>query len=45
MARPHFAREEYTARIAKTRDAMAAREIELLFVSDPSNMAWLTGYG
>ena len=45
MARPHFAREEYAARIAKTRDAMAAREIKLLFVSDPSNMAWLTGYG
>lgn len=44
MTRPHFAREEYAARIAKTRDAMAARDIELLFVSDPSNMAWLTGY-
>ncbi|RIY02628.1 ectoine hydrolase DoeA [Aureimonas flava] len=40
----NFTRAEYAARLAKTRDAMAARGIELLFVSDPSNMAWLTGY-
>ena len=39
-----FSREEYTARIAKTRRAMDERGIELLVVSDPSNMAWLTGY-
>jgi len=44
MTRPHFSREEYAARIAKTRAAMEARDIELLFVSDPSNMCWLTGY-
>lgn len=44
MTRPHFSRDEYAARIAKTRAAMAAQDIELLFVSDPSNMAWLTGY-
>ena len=40
----HFSTEEYTTRIAKTRHAMQAAEIELLIVSDPSNMAWLTGY-
>jgi len=40
----HFDRAEYDARIAKTRVAMAAGGIELLLVSDPSNMAWLTGY-
>ncbi len=40
----HFSTEEYTTRIAKTRRAMQAAEIELLIVSDPSNMAWLTGY-
>ena len=40
----HFSTEEYAARIAKTRRAMQAAEIELLIVSDPSNMAWLTGY-
>ena len=40
----HFSNEEYATRIAKTRRAMQAAEIELLIVSDPSNMAWLTGY-
>ncbi len=40
----HFERAEYQARIARTRRAMAERGIELLIVSDPSNMAWLTGY-
>ena len=39
-----FSRAEYAARLAKTRKAMAERGIELLYVSDPSNMAWLTGY-
>ena len=39
-----FSRAEYAARVAKTRAAMAARGIALLVVSDPSNMAWLTGY-
>ncbi len=40
----HFGREEYAARIAKVRKWMAARGIELIICSDPSNMAWLTGY-
>jgi len=39
-----FSRAEYAARIAGTRAAMAARDIRALVVSDPSNMAWLTGY-
>ena len=39
-----FAREEYAARLAKTRAAMDAAGVELLVVADPSNMAWLTGY-
>ena len=39
-----FSREEYAARISKTRTAMQAQGLELLYVSDPSNMAWLTGY-
>jgi len=39
-----FSRAEYAERLAKTRNAMAAKGIELLIVSDPSNMAWLTGY-
>ncbi|MBP0616922.1 ectoine hydrolase DoeA [Jiella mangrovi] len=46
MAAPQlkFTREEYAARLAKTRKAMAAKGVDALWVSDPSNMAWLTGY-
>jgi ectoine hydrolase len=44
QAQLHFELEEYQARIARTRRAMAERGVELLIVSDPSNMAWLTGY-
>jgi ectoine hydrolase len=40
----HFAPEEYQRRIAKTRAAMLARDLDLIVVSDPSNMCWLTGY-
>ncbi|MDN5926476.1 MAG: ectoine hydrolase DoeA [Hyphomicrobiales bacterium] len=40
----HFSREEYQARLAKTRKAMDKAGIDVLFVEDPSNMAWLTGY-
>ncbi len=41
---PRFPRAEYDQRIAKTRAAMATRGVELLIATDPSNMAWLTGY-
>ena len=40
----NFSRAEYAERLAKTRRAMADKGVELLIVSDPSNMAWLTGY-
>jgi ectoine hydrolase len=40
----NFSRAEYAERLAKTRAAMEARGINLLLVTDPSNMAWLTGY-
>ena len=40
----NFTREEYADRLARTRLAMAERGIDTLVVSDPSNMAWLTGY-
>ncbi len=40
----HFAPDEYAARLAKTRTAMGKAGHDLLIVSDPSNMAWLTGY-
>ncbi|MGS1096488.1 ectoine hydrolase DoeA (plasmid) [Aquamicrobium terrae] len=39
-----FSREEYGERLEKTRRAMDAEGIDLLICSDPSNMAWLTGY-
>ncbi|UYV38152.1 M24 family metallopeptidase [Rhodobacteraceae bacterium D3-12] len=39
-----FSQSEYDRRIAKTRAAMARAGVEVLFVTDPSNMAWLTGY-
>jgi len=40
----HFSRAEFDQRIAKTRAAMQAHGLDLLIVSDPSNMNWLTGY-
>lgn len=40
----HFTLAEYQRRIARTRSAMAARGLDLIIVSDPSNMAWLSGY-
>ncbi|NMF89494.1 ectoine hydrolase DoeA [Aromatoleum petrolei] len=39
-----FERAEYAARLAKTRAAMDARGIDVMIVSDPTNMYWLTGY-
>lgn len=39
-----FSREEYAARLSKVRGAMDRAGIAVLVVSDPSNMAWLTGY-
>ena len=40
----HFSRAEFAERVAKTQRAMERRGIDALIVSDPSNMAWLTGY-
>lgn len=39
-----FTAAEYARRLALTRAEMARRGIELMFVTDPSNQAWLTGY-
>ncbi|RED43771.1 ectoine hydrolase DoeA [Aestuariispira insulae] len=44
IAKLNFTRAEYETRLSKTRNAMQAKGIELLISSDPSNMAWLTGY-
>lgn len=39
-----FSSDEYAQRLAKTRAEMATLGLDALFVTDPSNMAWLTGY-
>jgi Xaa-Pro aminopeptidase len=39
-----FSQAEYERRIALVRAAMAERGIEILFVTNPSNQFWLTGY-
>lgn len=39
-----FLRAEYEARIEKARKSMQEKGIDLMIVTDPSNMAWLTGY-
>jgi len=41
---PRFHRDEYFRRIDKTKAAMQAAGLDLLVVTDPSNMNWLTGY-
>lgn len=39
-----FTTEEYAQRLLKVRLAMERAGFDVLVVSDPSNMAWLTGY-
>ncbi|MEZ5475954.1 MAG: aminopeptidase P family N-terminal domain-containing protein [Thiolinea sp.] len=39
-----FSHQEYQRRLRLTREAMAQKGIDVLFVEDPSNMAWLTSY-
>lgn len=39
-----FGADEYAVRVRKTRQEMSARGLDAIFVTDPSNMAWLTGY-
>jgi ectoine hydrolase len=41
---PAFEKAEYEIRISKVRKSMDEKNIEVLIVTDPSNMAWLTGY-
>ena len=44
MALPPFTRVEYNSRISRTRRAMERAGVDVLIVTDPSNMHWLTGY-
>ncbi|MEP3046306.1 MAG: ectoine hydrolase DoeA [Roseibium sp.] len=40
----YFSRAEFQKRIEKVRADMVRRGLDLLIVTDPSNMNWLTGY-
>ncbi|AGI66766.1 putative ectoine utilization protein EutD [Octadecabacter antarcticus 307] len=40
----NFTLQEYQSRITKTRAAMQVAGLDAIFVTDPSNMSWLTGY-
>ncbi|WP_138469585.1 M24 family metallopeptidase [Poseidonocella sp. HB161398] len=39
-----FSRSEYDRRLRQTRETMADLGIDVLFVTNPSNQYWLTGY-
>ncbi|WP_424983953.1 M24 family metallopeptidase [Maritalea sp. S77] len=39
-----FSQQEYERRLEKVRRSMENFEIDVLFIEDPSNMGWLTGY-
>lgn len=39
-----FDRSEYATRVSKVRNQMGQRGLDALFITDPSNQAWLTGY-
>ncbi len=39
-----FSQSEYDRRLAKTRAAMARYDLDVMLLTDPSNMAWITGY-
>ena len=40
----HFSTQEFSNRLKKTKDSMIKNNIEVLIISDPSNMNYLTGY-
>jgi len=44
MSNAPFTQAEYDRRLHLTRTAMQAAGLDALFVTDPSNQAWLTGY-
>ena len=39
-----FSAAEYDRRLTLTRQAMQSQGLDAIFVTDPSNQAWLTGY-
>ncbi|MGB1110583.1 MAG: M24 family metallopeptidase [Gammaproteobacteria bacterium] len=43
-SRKPFSSAEYKARVEKTRKAMKKQGMDVLIITAPANMAWLTGY-
>src|SRR5699024_4785802 len=39
-----FAKEEYQSRVQKVKEKMEERGVEVLLITDPANMNYLTGY-
>ncbi|KUO51064.1 MAG: ectoine hydrolase DoeA [Desulfitibacter sp. BRH_c19] len=39
-----FEKSEYIERVNKVKESMAVREIEVLIITDPANMCYLSGY-
>ncbi len=39
-----FEQSEYDMRMVRVRNAMSEKSLDAIIISDPSNMAWLTGY-
>ena len=44
MSNAAFSESEYARRIRLTRKAMETAGLDIIFITDPSNQAWLTGY-
>ena len=40
----NFTREEYSLRFEKVKKKMSEKDLDILIISDPSNMNYLTGY-
>ena len=40
----NFTREEYSLRLKKVKKKMSEKDLDILIISDPSNMNYLTGY-
>ena len=40
----HFRKQEYSKRLKNVKDKMSEDNIDILILSDPSNMNYLTGY-
>jgi ectoine hydrolase len=44
LSRATFSAEEYVRRLARTQEALGARDFDLLLVTEPAHLNYLTGY-